>query len=100
MTDHSRLPGWIRCALVGLLLLTCVPKADAAFTVSINGTQVVTDNSVGDHDIAAGVIRYAGTIDGYDIRLTTSLATLGSSSTLTELRVRNLAGDKTGDPLV
>ena len=85
------------CVVACLMLGARVPSAEAAFSVSINGTQVAIDNSVGDADSSAGVIHYTGKIDGYQIRLTTSTEITANSShlTTTELRVMNTASNGT-----
>ncbi|VTR98896.1 unnamed protein product [Gemmata massiliana] len=57
-------------ALVCAALFTTSSSARAAFTVSINGTVVATDGGSGDTDAAAGVINYAGTVDGYMVQIT------------------------------
>jgi len=74
-------------------LVTCVPAAQGGFAVSINGTQVALDNSVGDLDSSANSIRYVGQIDGYQIRLTSSteIGLAGAHITTTELHILSTA---------
>jgi hypothetical protein len=92
MTDCSIRFGGARCALAFLLLFGFAPAADAAFTVTINGNSV-TDNGAGDTDPSAGFIVWTTTIDGYQIRLTSSTDTTNPSADLTtsQLRIVNSA---------
>jgi hypothetical protein len=77
-----------------------LPKAEAqaAFTVSINGTLVATDNGVGDTNPDVGLIVYVNDLLGYNFRIstTTNLSSpLVGDITSSELRVINNSG--TGD---
>lgn len=103
MNDCSIRSGVARCALAFLLALGFTPHADAAFSVTINGT-TVTDNGAGDTDSAAGFISYQATIDGYQIRLTSSTDNSHPTADLTtsQLRIVNSAsaGTQTGALLV
>jgi len=93
----------LRCALACLLFLGGLPAAHAAFSVTINGT-TVTDNGAGDSDPAAGFINYTTTLDGYQIRLTSSTDSTRPTADLTtsQLRIINSAsaGTATGPLLV
>jgi len=83
-------------------MIAVVPNARAAFTVTINGT-TITDNGPGDTNPSAGFIAYSGTIDGYQIRLSSSTDNTHPTADLTtsQLRIINTAavGAVTG-PLV
>ena len=91
--------GATRCALALLLLIGVIPRADAEFSVTINGT-TITDNGPGDTDSATGFISYKATIDGYEIRLTSSTDNTHPTADLTtsQLRIVNTAsaGTQTG----
>jgi len=95
--------GVARCALAFLLMFGVAPSADAAFTVTINGT-TITDNGAGDTDPTAGFINYQNTIDGYQIRLNSSTDSSRPTADLTtsQLRIVNSAsaGAVTGPLLV
>lgn len=84
--------GVARCALAFLLIGGFVPTADAAFSVTINGT-TVTDNGAGDTDPTAGFIHYEATISGYQIQLTSSTDNTHPTADLTtsQLRIVNSA---------
>jgi hypothetical protein len=74
-----------------------LPKAEAqaAFTVSINGTLVATDNGVGDTNPDVGLIVYVNDLLGYNFRIstTTNLSSpLVGDITSSELRVINNSG--------
>ena len=86
--SSTRLSG-VCCALGCLLFFASVPVAKAAFSISINGTEVATDNGVGDHDSDAGTIRYIDKVGNYQIRITctSELTASGSKITATELRI-------------
>jgi hypothetical protein len=85
-------PGATRCALACLFLVGFLPSADAAFTVTINGT-TITDNGPGDTDPTAGFIHYEAVISGYDIKLTSSTDNTHPTADLTtsQLRIVNTA---------
>jgi len=93
MRDCSKRWGVARCALAFLIVFGFAPYAEAAFTVTINGTSI-TDNGPGDTDSATGFISYRNTIDGYQIRLTSSTDNTHPTADLTtsELRIVNSAG--------
>jgi len=105
MIDRSKRfrHGVARCALAFLLMFGVAPSADAAFTVSINGASI-TDNEAGDTDSRAGFINYQNTIDGYQIRLSSSTDSSRPTADLTtsQLRIVNSgsAGAVTGPLLV
>jgi len=85
-------PGVLRCALAFLVVFGFAPAADAAFTVTINGT-TITDNGPGDTDSTAGFITWTTTIDGYQIRLSSSTDNTRPTADLTtsQLRIVNTA---------
>jgi hypothetical protein len=86
-------PGATRCALACLFLVGFLPSADAAFTATINGT-TITDGGPGDSDNSVnGFINYQNTIDGYQIRLTSSTDNTHPTADLTtsQLRIVNSA---------
>jgi hypothetical protein len=94
--------GVARCALAFLLMFGVAPSADAAFTVSINGT-TITDNGAGDTDSTAGFITYQNTIDGYQLRLSSSTDASRPTADLTtsQLRIVNTASTgATSGPLL
>jgi hypothetical protein len=84
-------------------MLAFMPAADAAFIVNINGT-MISDNAAGDTDPATGFITWQTTIDGYQIRLTSSTDNTRPTADLTtsQLRIVNsaAAGVVTGPLLV
>ena len=96
-------PGVLRCALAFLVVLGLVPVANAAFIVTINGN-TIPDNGAGDSDPATGFITWTTTIDGYQIRLTSSTDDSRPTADLTtsQLRIVNTAaaGTVTGPLLV
>jgi hypothetical protein len=69
--------------------------ARAAFSISVNGTTVVTDDGTGDANSATGEIRYTGSFAGYDLQFTSqtdlSSLTVGDITT-SQLMVRNVSG--------
>jgi len=85
------------------MLVGFASSADAAFTVTINGT-TVTDNGPGDSNSATGFISYQATINGYQIRLDSSTDNTRPTADLTtsQLRIVNTAsaGASTGPLLV
>jgi len=85
--------GVLRCALAFLVVFGFAPAADAAFSVTINGT-TITDNGPGDSDSTAGFINWTTTIDGYQIRLTSSTDNTRPTADLTtsQLRIVNRTG--------
>jgi len=85
-----------RCALACLLVFGLVPNARAAFSVTINGT-TVTDNGPGDTNSSAGFINYSSTIDGYQIRVTSSTDNSHPTADLTtsQLRIVNTGANGT-----
>lgn len=89
-------PGATRCALACLFLVGFLPSADAAFSVTINGT-TITDNGPGDTDMTTGFIHYEATISGYDIKLTSSTDNTHPTADLTtsQLRIVNTASTGT-----
>jgi hypothetical protein len=95
--------GVLRCALAFLVVLGLTPAAEAAFIVTINGTSI-SDNGAGDTDPSTGFITWETTIDGYDIRLTSSTDNTRPTADLTtsQLRIVNTAsaGAVTGPLLV
>jgi hypothetical protein len=93
MRDCSKRWGAARCALAFLIVFGFAPYADAAFTVTINGTSI-TDNGPGDTDSSAGFIHFAGTISGYQIQLTSSTDNSHPTADLTtsQLRIVNTTG--------
>jgi len=102
MRDCSKPWGVARCALAFLIVFGFAPYAEAAFTVTINGTSV-SDNGPGDTDSSVGFIHYEATISGYQIQLTSSTDNTHPTADLTtsQLRIVNTAsaGTVTG-PLV
>jgi hypothetical protein len=79
-----------------MLMFGFAPAADAAFTVTINGTSI-SDNGPGDTDPSVGFINYSGTIDGYQIRLSSSTDNTHPTADLTtsQLRIVNTAAANT-----
>jgi len=75
------------------MLVGFTSSADAAFTVTINGT-TVTDNGPGDTDSQVGFIHYTATISGYQISLTSSTDNTHPTADLTtsQLRIVNFTG--------
>jgi len=88
MTHRSVWAGAARCALAFLFVAGFVPSAHAAFTVSINGNIVVTDNGVGDTDARTGFVHYSSTIDGYSIELSSSTDNSNPTADLTTSQLR------------
>jgi len=103
MRDCSNRWGVARCALAFLIVFGFAPYAEAAFTVTINGTSI-TDNGPGDTDSSVGFIHFTGTISGYEIQLTSSTDNTHPTADLTtsQLRIVNSAsaGTVTGPLLV
>lgn len=87
--------GVARCALAFLLMSGFAPSADAAFTATLNGV-TVTDNGAGDTDPTAGFINYQTTIDGYQIRLTSSTDSSRPTADLTTSQLRIINGASAG----
>jgi hypothetical protein len=89
--------GATRCALACLFLVGFLPSADAAFTVTINGTTTIADNDgTNDTDPTAGFIHYEGTVNGYHITLTSSTDNTHPTADLTTSQLRIDAGTVTG----
>ena len=88
--------GIARCAVACLLVFGVVPTARAAFTVTINGT-TITDNGPGDTDPHTGFVNYTGTVDGYQIRVTSSTDNTHPTADLTtsQLRIVNTGASGT-----
>jgi hypothetical protein len=94
--------GAAHCALAFLFLFGVAPSADAAFTATLNGV-TITDNGAGDTDSRVGMINYQDTIDGYQIRLTSSTDNSRPTADLTtsQLRIVNTGSPGTvGGPLL
>lgn len=95
MTNDCARKFWLMMPAVCLGLLLAQADARAAFTVSINGTLVATDNGAGDSDPNPGIIQYVNELLGYDFRITSSTnwssSTVGDITT-SEVRVMNLSG--------
>jgi hypothetical protein len=66
-----------RAALRGALTLFAViglqSAAQAAFSISVNGTVVATDGGPGDRNSSAGEIEFRGVVNGYDFHIATSV---------------------------
>ncbi len=94
MTDYAR-RFWLAAPVVCLALILPKAEAQAAFTVSINGTVVATDNGAGDTDSTPGLIVYVNDLLGYNFRISTTTnfsdPTIGDI-TSSELRVVNNSG--------
>jgi len=93
-------PGVLRCALAFLVVFGFAPAVEAAFTVNINGV-TVTDNQLldsrgqaGDTDLSSGFISWTTTIDGYQIRVSSSTDNTRPTADLTtsQLRIVNRTG--------
>jgi len=84
-----------RCALAFLLTFGVAPSADAAFTVTIN-SETITDNGAGDTDSRTGFINYQNTIDGYQIRLSSSTDNSRPTADLTTSQLRIVNGGGAG----
>jgi hypothetical protein len=97
MTDYAR-RFWLAVPIACLGMVLGQSEARAAFTVSINGAVVATDNGAGDTDATPGLIVYVNDLLGYNFRVssTTNLSApdVGDITT-SELRVINNSG--TGD---
>jgi hypothetical protein len=94
MMDYAR-RFWLAVPAACLAMMLSQAQAQAAFTVSINGTIVATDNGAGDSNPDVGLIEYINDLLGYNFRIATS--TNFSSPdigdiTSSELRIVNNAG--------
>jgi hypothetical protein len=72
------------------------PSAEAAFTVTVNGVLVATDQGVGDQDADTGVIQFIDTVGSHQIRLT-ALTDPGQPGGVTISELQVVASGNPGD---
>jgi hypothetical protein len=95
MTNDYARKFWLVLPAVCLALVLSQAESRAAFTVSINGTVVATDNGTGDSNSEVGIITYVNELLGYDFRIATTTNWSNpdvGDITSSELRVMNLSG--------
>ena len=72
--------GGIRFALALITSFALQSAADAAFTISINGTVVATDGGAGDMNPTGHEVWFIGVIDGYELEIMANTFTGGGAS--------------------